>query len=95
MKSPRVFIDSFESVPRPKAKTTYEEFRQSVLDAGKFSAFEATHTPRMAGLFTRLCRDPLIETDNSCGYPWTLVWMRDAPKEAALAPSGQEVPRER
>lgn len=54
---------------------------------GRFSCFEATANQKIATLMTRLCHKGfsvvrngvrtdygrLIETDNSCGYPWTEV----------------------
>lgn len=54
---------------------------------GRFSCFEATANEKIATLMTRLCHKGfsvvrngvrtdygrLIETDNSCGYPWTNV----------------------
>lgn len=54
---------------------------------GRFSSFEATANEKIATLMTRLCHKGfsvvrngartdygrLIETDNSCGYPWTKV----------------------
>jgi hypothetical protein len=55
-------------------KRTYEAVKEAVLAAGKFSAFEATRDAKSAAIFTRLCRDPEIETDHeSIGYPWTIV----------------------
>lgn len=59
---------------------------------GRFSVFEATANPTIARTMTRLCtkgavviRDghrteygKLIETDNTCGYPWTKVKLTDA-----------------
>lgn len=60
--------------------------------AGRFSVFEATANDAIARTMTRLChkgcsivRDGvrtdygrLIETDNSCGYPWTKVKLTEA-----------------
>ncbi len=69
-------VCSFTVCPTVTAKMPYEEFRSAVLRAGRFSAFEATETPRAAKMFTRLCADPWIDTDKSCGYPWTRVKAR-------------------
>ena len=72
--SGRVYIDSFESAGHLRGKTrTYEAVKDAVLQAGRFSVFEATETQASARLFTRLCNDPELELDRSCGYPWTLV----------------------
>lgn len=68
-----VYVDSFEAGPTVTRKTQYANFREAVIRAGRFSAFEATANKYAAGLYTRLCRDPEVETDISCGYPWTLV----------------------
>lgn len=53
-------------------KLTYDAVRRIVLEAGKFSVFEATATQKHARLFTRLCKDPgLVIT--KFGFPWTGV----------------------
>lgn len=60
--------------------------------AGRFSVFEATANDAIARTMTRLCHKGcsivrngvrtdygrLIETDNTCGYPWTKVTLTDA-----------------
>lgn len=68
-------VDSFSAVELSKddAKSNYAIFRAAALKAGRFSTFEASENQRVAGLYTMLCRDPEIETDQSCGYPWTRV----------------------
>ena len=77
-----VCVDSWEAVPlTPKLRRDYAAFREAVLKAGRFSVFEATETAWRARLFTDLCNDPTIETDISCGFPWTLVRERPAPVE--------------
>lgn len=67
-----VHICSFEAGPRVTARTKYAEFRDAVLAAGKFSAFEATASPRVARLYDQLCRDPEVITER-LGFPWTKV----------------------
>jgi hypothetical protein len=47
---------------------------------GRFSVFEATDNQTIAATMTRLSHSDLIETDNSCGYPWTTVKLTDAGK---------------
>ena len=55
-----------------KRRTTYAELKAAVLEAGRFSVFEATETPKAARFYTRLCKDPDIETFK-LGFPWTGV----------------------
>ena len=59
--------------------------------AGRFSIFEATANQTIARTITRLCNKAcsivrngvrtdygkLIDTDNSCGFPWTKVSLTD------------------
>lgn len=74
----KVHVCSFDSTLDLRGRAlTYEAVKARVLDAGRFSVFEATDTPRRADLFTRLCQDPelVIET---VGFPWTKVTKRDA-----------------
>lgn len=83
-----VHVCSFDAVDltRPRSERgrrrrylTYEEFRDRVLAAGRFSVFQATENDWNASMFTRLCRDPEIVTDNTTvGYPWTLVKKKEA-----------------
>lgn len=79
-----VHICSFQGIPdvvqrrgRRNWYMPYEEFREHALKAGRFSAFEATANNHAAALFTRLCRDPEIETDKSMGFPWTGVRLKE------------------
>lgn len=67
-------LDSFESGTtelRGKA-LTYEAVKARVLEAGRFSVFEATFTRRHAAIFDRLRRDPAV-TCTSIGFPWIAV----------------------
>lgn len=68
----RAHICSFEAGPKVTRKTQYHEFRAAVLKAGKFSAFEATESPRAAALYDQLCRDKTVITE-PVGFPWTKV----------------------
>lgn len=81
----RPHICSFEAVELTAAdKRDYEAFKRAVLLAGRFSVFEATETPQLANLYTRLCRDPEIVTDHTIyGFPWTDVRLLPAPPAAA------------
>lgn len=65
-------ICSFQTGPDVTKKTKYPEFKATVLEAGRFSVFEATETPRAARLYDRLCKDPEVET-TPLGFPWTSV----------------------
>jgi hypothetical protein len=56
-------------------KLTYENVKSIVLEVGRFSVFEATATNKHATIFTRLCKDPEVETFDM-GYPWTGVRRR-------------------
>lgn len=70
--SGRVHICSLQEAPDVTRRTTYEELKAAVLKAGRFSVFEATANDRAARLFTRLCKDPTVETVK-LGFPWTGV----------------------
>ena len=67
-----IFLDSFSTVSDLRGKArTYENIKAAVLAAGRFSCFDV-RTKRDGEMFTRLCRDPEIETFD-LGYPWTGV----------------------
>lgn len=51
-------------------KRTYSTVKEAVLVAGKFSVFEATSSTKNATLFTKLCKDPELETFE-LPFPWT------------------------
>ena len=51
---------------------TYEALKAAVLEAGRFSCFEATRDRRRAALFDRLCKDPALQVE-TLGFPWTKV----------------------
>jgi hypothetical protein len=59
-------------------KRTYKSVKTAVLEAGRFSVFEATANMKSARLFTRLCADTEVETFDM-GFPWTGVRRREAP----------------
>lgn len=74
-----VYVCRFDSAEHLTGrKRTYEAVKAAVLEAGRFSAFEATASNKNAALFTRLCRDPEIETFDM-GFPWTGVRRKEAP----------------
>lgn len=59
-------------------RRTYAAVKEAVLAAGRFSAFEASANAKSAAIFTRLCRDPDVETFD-LGFPWTGVRRKAAP----------------
>ena len=67
-----VHVCSFQAGPDVTRRTRYEALRRAVLKAGRFSVFEAMESARSARMFTRLCRDPAVETF-ALAFPWTGV----------------------
>lgn len=82
-----IFLDCFtaglDDLTRKQQAST-EAVLRVLKRTGRFSVFEATENQTIANTMTRLCRGPLIETDNSCGYPWTKVQLTAA-GEALIA----------
>ena len=72
----RVHICSFQAGDTVTRKTKYEDLKAQILKAGRFSVFEASNSPRSAGMFDRLCSDPEIVT-SELGFPWTSVKLRE------------------
>ena len=71
-------FDSAEHL-RGRART-YAAVKAAVLEAGRFSVFEATASRQKAEMFDRLERDPEIETfRNPPGFPWIGVRKRKPP----------------
>lgn len=62
-------VDCFTTTDKA---TDYATVKREVLAAGRFSTFEASATDLSARIFTRLCKDPDLETFDM-GYPWTGV----------------------
>jgi len=54
-------------------KLTYSLVKSIVLEAGRYSIFEATDTPKRAKLFTMLGEDEEIVEDRTRDYPWIYV----------------------
>lgn len=73
-----IHVCRFDTVlDMPRKLQTYQNVKARVLEAGKFSIFEATHNDYLAGIFTRLVRDPGLEIDSkNVAYPWTAVRLR-------------------
>ncbi len=70
-----IFLDRFDVVSDLRGKNrTYENIKAAVLAAGRFSCFDV-ETEKDGRMFTKLCRDPEIETFDM-GYPWTGVRRR-------------------
>lgn len=62
-------------------KRTYRAVKLAVVKAGRFSTFEATQSDKDARLFTKLCKDPDIETFE-LGFPW--MGVRWSPRVTAI-----------
>ena len=65
-------ICSFQAGPDVTLETTYEDFREGVLQAGRFSVFEATESPRALRMVFLLEKDPTVKLSR-VEYPWTKV----------------------
>ncbi len=50
-------------------KRTYKTVKAAVLEAGRFSVFEATQDMKSARIFTKMNKDPEIEIFD-LPYPW-------------------------
>lgn len=71
-----IFVDSFSVTDDLRGKKlTYENLKERVLAAGRFSVFEATENQKRAKLFDKLCDDPELEIE-SVGFPWSLVRLK-------------------
>lgn len=86
------FICSFSSglddMPRKDQRDVAKVL--AVLEkCGRFSVFEATDNQTIASTMTHISRRGLIETDISCGYPWTKVKLTDAGRELLRQSGGQ------
>lgn len=67
-------VDRFDSTSDiPRRRRTYGVIKQRVVDAGRFSIFEATADDLNARLFTQLHDDTELVLDNTRGYPWIYV----------------------
>ena len=76
----RVCIDRFDTtLDIPPRRRTYAAIKARVLDAGRFSIFEATASARDARLFTLLHRDPELVCV-ARGYPWIYVTRTEVPR---------------
>ena len=74
----RVIACTFDSAEHLTGrKRTYGTVKAAVLEAGRFSVFEAMSTPKNARLFTKLAADPEIETFD-LGFPWTGVRKKES-----------------
>lgn len=77
------FTEGLDDMPRRKQGDLREVLR--VLDANprkRFSVFEATANQTIATTMTRLVHEGYIETDHSCGYPWTKYKLTAKGREA-------------
>ena len=75
-----IHIDCFEVCADLKGRRcTYAAIRERVLEQGRFSVFDAMDTTTKAALFSRLMRDPELETWDM-GFPWTGVRRKEVGK---------------
>lgn len=66
------FTEGLDELPRRKQASIVEVLRaMEAMPSKRFSVFEATANITIARTLTRLVKEGYIETDNSCGYPWT------------------------
>lgn len=68
----KAHVCSFTALPDVADVKTYRQLKALVLEAGRFSIFEATQNRRVARLFTELAKDPEVEIVTE-GYPWSSV----------------------
>lgn len=76
----KVHICRFDSADDLKGKKrTYANLKARVLEAGRFSVFEATASAQRASMFERLERDPEVETfRNPPGFPWIGIRLKNS-----------------
>jgi len=71
----QIFLCRFDTISDLRGKKrTYENIKAAVLEAGKFSCFDV-ETNKDGRMFTKLCRNPEIETFKM-SFPWTGVRLR-------------------
>lgn len=76
MNTGAIYIDRFDSTLHLSGrKRTYESVKAAALEAGRFSAFEATSSAKNARIFDTLTSDPEVETFDM-GFPWMGVKLR-------------------
>lgn len=79
MRKAKVIVCSFTSTGhdtgKRRARPTYASIKAQVLEAGRYSVFEATDGIRDAKLFYRLHKDPELEVF-PMAFPWTGVRLR-------------------
>lgn len=67
-------LDLFKPPRRHEVRRTYEEIKARVLEAGRFSSFEASYNNATIAFFTRLARDSEVICDSKAlGFPWIKV----------------------
>jgi hypothetical protein len=72
----RVHLCRFDSADHLQGKKrTYESVKAAVLEAGRYSIFEATSSRANAKLFTAIDNDPDLEITRK-QYPWIEVKRR-------------------
>lgn len=75
---PRIHVCQFDTTEHLTGrKRTYAAIKAAVLEAGRFSVFEATDSLESAKLFERLDADPELERVEM-PYPWIGVRRKKA-----------------
>lgn len=72
-----VYICSFDSTGDLPKRATYEQIKKRVLEAGRYSVFEACDRPY---IFMRLDKDPDVEVTR-LWFPWFSVKRKETKKE--------------
>ena len=88
-----IHIDSFSAMENltKKQQSDTATVLRALHKAGRFSCFDASENPVIAGTITRIChsKPPLIEPDNETPYPWTKAKLTPAGLAfAGLPPNG-------
>jgi hypothetical protein len=77
------FIDTFscglDDLPKRKQRST-RHVLEHLEKRGRFSVFEATDNDTIAATVDRVIARGYIDTDISCGYPWTKIQLTEAGK---------------
>lgn len=66
------FSEGLDDLTRKQQRSQTEVLKQ-LHKMSRFSIFEATANQDIASTMDKLCAGKFIETDNTCGYPWTKV----------------------
>ena len=84
-------IDCFTSLDELKNKGQGDTVKVlKVLHRVKrFSVWDATENPTIARTMDRICNSKLVDTDHSCGFPWTECRLTSAGLKMIGAPESE------